>query len=80
MLGEDYFSGGRQIFNIEQTIAEMIEIKRQAQEKKLGLDVFGKLWEQYHAGNKDIIEEFNSDIMEYFTDLVNYEAFFYSCT
>jgi hypothetical protein len=30
MLGEDYFSGGRQIFNIEQTIAEMIEIKRQA--------------------------------------------------
>lgn len=64
--------------NIESTIAEMIEIKRYKLEQKLGLDLFSQVWNEYLNGNKDIIEEFNSDIVECFTDLVNYENFFYS--
>ena len=78
ILGEESLTKNRKIISIEQTIAEMIEIKRQALEEKLGLEVFSKVWEEYFNGNKDIIEEFNSDIIEYFTDLVNYEGFFYS--
>lgn len=68
ILGEESLANNKKIISIEQTIAEMIEIKRQALEQKLGLEVFAKVWEEYNNGNKDIIEEFNSDIIEYFTD------------
>lgn len=64
--------------NIENTIAEMIEVKRYKLEQKMGLEIFSQVWNEYWNGNKDIIEEFNSEIVECFTDLVNYETFFYS--